>query len=51
MGGGVSFREALQQRLNIVKPTRDQLEDFVASHPPQLSPGVRWVDPVEYSVC
>lgn len=41
MGGGVSFREALTQRLNIVKPTEEQLEDFIATHPPQLTPGIK----------
>ncbi|XP_005098753.1 phosphoserine phosphatase isoform X2 [Aplysia californica] len=40
MGGGVSFREALQQRLNIVKPSQQHLSDFIASHPPKLSPRI-----------
>lgn len=41
MGGGVSFREALQQRLDIIKPSQDQLSEFIASHPPKLSPGIK----------
>ncbi|XP_071082259.1 uncharacterized protein [Haliotis cracherodii] len=40
MGGDVSFRVALSERLNIVKPSKQQLNDFVANHPPQLSDGM-----------
>ncbi|XP_067684192.1 uncharacterized protein [Haliotis asinina] len=40
MGGDVSFRVALTERLNIVKPSRQQLQDFIANHPPQLSDGM-----------
>lgn len=43
MGGGVSFREALEARLQIVKPSRQKLEEFIQQHPPQFSPNVRWV--------
>ncbi|XP_076447708.1 phosphoserine phosphatase-like isoform X2 [Babylonia areolata] len=40
MGGAVSFREALSERLKIVQPTQQQVETFVASRPPQLSDGI-----------
>ena len=42
MGGDVSFREALSERLKIVNPSLKQVEKFVASRPPKdlLSPGV-----------
>jgi hypothetical protein len=36
MGGDVTFREALSARLDIVQPTQQQVEDFVASRSPQL---------------
>lgn len=41
MGGGVSFREALEARLQIVKPSRQKLAEFIQQHPPQFSPSVR----------
>ncbi|XP_061187501.1 phosphoserine phosphatase-like isoform X1 [Saccostrea echinata] len=41
MGGGVSFREALKARLDIVKPSRQKLEDFIAQHPPKFSPHIQ----------
>eukprot|EP00124_Ichthyophonus_hoferi_P001483 Ihof_evm8s78 gene=Ihof_evmTU8s78 len=39
MGGGVTFEEALKSRLDIIKPTRQQLEQCLANHPPRLTPG------------
>nr|XP_022296623.1 phosphoserine phosphatase-like [Crassostrea virginica]XP_022296624.1 phosphoserine phosphatase-like [Crassostrea virginica]XP_022296626.1 phosphoserine phosphatase-like [Crassostrea virginica]XP_022296627.1 phosphoserine phosphatase-like [Crassostrea virginica]XP_022296628.1 phosphoserine phosphatase-like [Crassostrea virginica] len=41
MGGGVSFREALEARLQIVKPSRQQLAEFIQQHPPHFSPNVQ----------
>ncbi|PVD24680.1 hypothetical protein C0Q70_15165 [Pomacea canaliculata] len=41
MGGDVTFREALTQRLNIVKPSQQQLEAFITSRPPQLTDGIK----------
>ncbi|XP_056000487.1 phosphoserine phosphatase-like isoform X2 [Ostrea edulis] len=41
MGGGVSFREALEARLDIVKPSCQNVEDFIRQHPPQFSPHVQ----------
>ena len=40
MEGGVTFQESLSSRLEIMKMTKVQLDTFVASHPPKLSPGV-----------
>ena len=40
MGGTMSFRTALQARLNIIKPTRQRLEQFLVSHPSQLTDGI-----------
>ena len=42
MGGDVSFREALSERLKIVRPSLQQVQDFVASRPPQLSEGIEY---------
>uniref|UniRef100_A0A0B7A049 Phosphoserine phosphatase n=1 Tax=Arion vulgaris TaxID=1028688 RepID=A0A0B7A049_9EUPU len=41
MGGGITFRDALTQRLNIMQPTYRDVKDFIASCPPRLSPGIR----------
>ncbi|XP_064621034.1 phosphoserine phosphatase-like isoform X2 [Lineus longissimus] len=41
MGGSVTFREALSERLKIIQPTRNQLSQFLESHPPKLTPGVK----------
>lgn len=41
MEGGVSFREALVARLNIIKPTKHQVDSFLIQNPPALTPGVR----------
>lgn len=41
MKGGVSYRKALDQRLRLMKPTRNQLQDFIRQHPPRLTPGVK----------
>lgn len=41
MGGAMSFRTALTRRLNIIRPSRDQLASFMIDHPPNLTPGVR----------
>lgn len=31
MGGSVTFREALRTRLSMIKPTKQQLGDFIKS--------------------
>jgi phosphoserine phosphatase len=40
MGGTMSFRTALQARLNLIKPTRQRLEQFLVNHPSQLTDGI-----------
>jgi phosphoserine phosphatase len=40
MGGDMSFRTALQARLNLIQPTRQRLEQFVIKHPSQLTNGI-----------
>jgi len=41
MNGNVSFRDALQMRLNIMRPTYEHLESYAISHIPTLTPGIR----------
>ena len=40
MGGNMSFREALQSRLNLIQPSRQCLEQFIRNHPLQLTEGI-----------
>ena len=40
MNGSMTFREALQTRLSIMRPTFEQLEEFAKTHPPRLTPGI-----------
>ncbi|XP_041349818.1 phosphoserine phosphatase-like isoform X2 [Gigantopelta aegis] len=40
MGGNMSFREALSQRLDIIKPSRQQMVDFIGHRKPRLSDGI-----------
>lgn len=41
MGGTMSFREALERRLEIIKPSRHEIEEFVKSRPAELSDNVQ----------
>lgn len=45
MGGSVTFRESLRMRLNMIKPSRQQLQDFIESQNIEdvLTPGVTYV--------
>lgn len=40
MGGSVSFREALTQRLGVIKPSRHDMQRFLDLHPHRISPGI-----------
>ena len=40
MGGSVPFHEALEARLNLMKPSYSEIESCHAKHPLQLTPGV-----------
>jgi len=40
MGGSVPFEVALQQRLDLIRPSRDLLADCLRRHPPRLNPGI-----------
>lgn len=41
MNGGLSFRDALTARLNLIKPSRQKLEAFLKANPPRLTPGIQ----------
>ncbi|CAK9798339.1 Phosphoserine phosphatase [Anthophora quadrimaculata] len=41
MQGDLTFRQALLDRLNIIKPSLAQIKQFLASHPLKLSPGIK----------
>ncbi|KAF3420580.1 hypothetical protein E2986_03123 [Frieseomelitta varia] len=41
MQGDLTFRQSLTERLNIIKPSFTQIEQFLASRPLKLSPGIK----------
>ncbi|XP_023120296.2 phosphoserine phosphatase isoform X2 [Amphiprion ocellaris] len=41
MGGSVTFKKALTERLSIIRCSREQVNKLITDHPPQLTPGVR----------
>lgn len=45
MGGSITFRDSLTMRLNMIKPSRQQLQDFIESQNVEdvLTPGVTYV--------
>merc|ERR1711915_444742 len=40
MGGNVTFRKALQDRLNIIQPSQNQIREFLVKKPPSLTPKI-----------
>lgn len=40
MSGNMSFREALRLRLNLMRPTRDQMEEYAKTHRIRLTNGI-----------
>ncbi|XP_044168767.1 phosphoserine phosphatase-like [Acropora millepora] len=41
MGGGISFRTALSERLSIINVSKEELHSFIENNPPRLTPGIR----------
>lgn len=41
MGGSMTFQEALRRRLDIIKPSKRQIREFLKTHPSTISGGVR----------
>ena len=44
MSGGMTFKESLQKRLELMRPSKDDITRFIANHPPQLTKGLRSVN-------
>lgn len=40
MRGGMTFREALERRLDLIKPTARMLQEYIEQNPPRLSTGI-----------
>ncbi|XP_003737640.1 phosphoserine phosphatase [Galendromus occidentalis] len=40
MKGGMTFREALEQRLQLIQPDMQMVETYIRENPPRLSPGI-----------
>jgi len=51
MNGGLSFREALSARLNLIQPSRQKLEAFLKQTPPRLTPGIQELIKMLHSRC
>lgn len=43
MGGNVTFKQALSQRLDIIKPSKKMVEDFIQSDKCKLTPKIKYV--------
>ncbi|XP_062242039.1 phosphoserine phosphatase isoform X1 [Platichthys flesus] len=41
MGGSLTFKTALNDRLSIIRCSREQVNKLITDHPPQLTPGIR----------
>ncbi|XP_003968421.3 phosphoserine phosphatase isoform X1 [Takifugu rubripes] len=41
MGGSMTFKMALTERLSIIRCSREQVNKLITDHPPQLTPGIR----------
>ncbi|CEG35819.1 phosphoserine phosphatase [Plasmopara halstedii] len=41
MNGNVKFEDALAARLNIIQPSRQDIQDCLEQHPPMFTPGIR----------
>ena len=40
MGGSMKFQDALAQRLDVMRPSASDVERYLASHPPLITPGI-----------
>jgi phosphoserine phosphatase len=41
MRGGVTFFEALEKRLDLIQPTVRMMDDYLKTHPPRFTPGIK----------
>lgn len=42
MQGNMTFQQSLNVRLNIIRPSRTQVKEFLEAHPPKLTPGIKY---------
>ena len=45
MGGSVKFEDALQMRLAVMNSSHQNIQDFLAAHPPRISKGDLQISP------
>jgi hypothetical protein len=50
MGGSVKFEDALAKRLGIMNCSRAALDNFLATKPPRISPGITPLTPILLSL-
>lgn len=43
MGGTMTFQESLKLRLDIIKPSMQQIKEFLLTKPPSLTPGIKYI--------
>ncbi|KAG8042760.1 hypothetical protein G9C98_005400 [Cotesia typhae] len=41
MQGNMTFQQSLTVRLNIIRPSLEQIKQFIKIHPPKLTPGIK----------
>ncbi|XP_014210187.1 phosphoserine phosphatase-like isoform X2 [Copidosoma floridanum] len=41
MQGNMTFQQSLTVRLNIIKPNLNQIKEFILTHPPKLTSGIK----------
>ncbi|XP_053563431.1 phosphoserine phosphatase [Bombina bombina] len=41
MGGSLTFRAALTERLALIRPSREQVQALITEHPPRLTEGIK----------
>lgn len=43
MQGNMTFQQSLTVRLNIIRPSLEQIKQFIKIHPPKLTPGIKYI--------
>lgn len=41
MGGSLTFKAALTERLALIHPSREQVQALITEHPPRLTEGIK----------
>ncbi|CAJ0950057.1 unnamed protein product [Ranitomeya imitator] len=42
MGGSLTFKAALTERLTLIRPSREQVQALITEHPPRLTEGIKF---------